>query len=142
MKDFFVSYNREDRQWAEWIGWQIEDAGFSTFVQAWDFVGNWVIQMNRAMRESERTIAVLSASYLTALYTHPEWANAFRLDPTGEKDLLIPVRVQPVELTGVLAQMVYVDLVNLDGNAAVERLLKRARGECGKPSSSPASPQA
>lgn len=140
MKDFFVSYNREDRHWAEWIAWQIEDAGFTTFVQAWDFVGNWVIQMNRAMWESERTIAVLTPNYLIALYTQPEWGNAFRLDPAGEKDLLIPVRVRPVDLTGVLAQIVYVDLVNLDEKTAVERLLKRVRGERGKPSSSPAFP--
>ncbi len=29
MKDFFISYNRADRQWAEWIGWQLEEAGYS-----------------------------------------------------------------------------------------------------------------
>src|SRR5262245_20705506 len=140
MKDFFISYNREDKQWAEWIAWQLEDAGFSVIIQAWDFVGNWVIRMNEAMRETARTIAVLSPDYVKALYTQPEWANAFRLDPTGVKDLLIPVRVGPVDLDGVLAQMVYVDLVNLDECAAVELLLKRMRGERGKPSSSPAFP--
>jgi hypothetical protein len=140
MQDFFISYNREDKQWAEWIAWQLEDAGFSTIIQAWDFVGNWVIRMNEAMRETARTIAVLSPNYIKALYTQPEWANAFRLDPTGEKDLLIPVRVQPVDLDGALAQIVYVDFVNLDEAAAVELLLKRVRGERGKPSSSPAFP--
>ena len=140
MKDFFISYNREDKQWAEWIAWQLEDAGFSTIIQAWDFVGNWVIRMNEAMRETARTIAVLSPDYVKALYTQPEWANAFRLDPTGAKDLLIPVRVRPVDLDGVLAQIVYVDLVNIDEGAAAELLLKRVRGERGKPSSSPAFP--
>ncbi len=140
MKDFFISYNRDDKQWAEWIAWQLEDAGFSTIIQAWDFVGNWVIRMNEAMQETMRTIAVLSPNYVKALYTQPEWANAFRLDPTGKKDLLIPVRVQPLDLDGVLAQIVYVDLVNIDEGAAVELLLKRVRGERGKPSSSPAFP--
>jgi hypothetical protein len=28
MPDFFVSYNRHDRQWAEWIAWQLEEDGF------------------------------------------------------------------------------------------------------------------
>jgi hypothetical protein len=29
MKDFFISYNKADRQWGqwvEWIGWQLEEA--------------------------------------------------------------------------------------------------------------------
>lgn len=29
MKHFFVSYNSADRQWAEWIGWQLEEAGYA-----------------------------------------------------------------------------------------------------------------
>ncbi len=24
MKDFFISYNKADRAWAEWIAWQLE----------------------------------------------------------------------------------------------------------------------
>jgi hypothetical protein len=30
MKDFFISYNKTDRQWAEWIAWQLEGAGYTT----------------------------------------------------------------------------------------------------------------
>ena len=140
MKDFFISYNREDRKWAEWVARHLEEAGYRTIIQAWDFTGNWVLQMNEAMRETPRTIAVLSSSYVKARYTQSEWANAFRLDPTGEKGLLIPVRVRPVELDGVLAQLVYLDLVGLDEATAVELLLKRVRGERGKPSTKPALP--
>src|SRR5262245_46330372 len=111
-KDFFVSYNANDRAFAEWIAWELEEEGFSVVIQAWDFIGNWVLKMDLAMRDTKRTIAVLSPQYVQALYTQSEWANAFRLDPKGDKDLLIPVRVAPVELQGVLAQIVYVDLVD------------------------------
>jgi hypothetical protein len=140
MSDFFVSYTSADRNWAEWIAWQLEEAGFIVLIQAWDFTGNWVIRMDQAMRSSARTIIVLSPAYLRALYTQPEWANAIRLDPTGEKDLLVPVRVQPVEPEGLLAQIVYVDLVGRDEAEAAELLLKRARGERGKPSTRPLFP--
>src|SRR4051812_18816023 len=34
--DFFVSYNGADRAWAEWVGWQLERAGYRVFLQAWD----------------------------------------------------------------------------------------------------------
>ena len=36
-KDFFISYNKADRTWAEWIAWELEAAGYSSVVQAWDF---------------------------------------------------------------------------------------------------------
>jgi hypothetical protein len=31
-----VSYTGADVQWAEWIGWQLEENGHSVFIQAWD----------------------------------------------------------------------------------------------------------
>jgi hypothetical protein len=37
MKHFFISYNKADKQWAEWIAWILEEAGYSVVIQAWDF---------------------------------------------------------------------------------------------------------
>ena len=125
MKDFFISYNRADKQWAEWIAWQLEDAGYTTIIQAWDFRpgGNFAVDMQKATVEAQRTIAVLSQNYLDAIYTHPEWTAAFAQDPTGEKRILLPVRVKECELKGMLAQIVYVDLVGLPEDTAREMLL-------------------
>lgn len=49
MKDFFISYNKADRTWAEWIAWQLEEARYSVVVQAWDFRpgSNFVLEMQR-----------------------------------------------------------------------------------------------
>ena len=79
VKDFFVSYNKADRAWAEWIAWQLEDAGQSCIIQAWDFrpAGSFVLDMQRSARQATRTLAVLSTDYLNSLYTQPEWAAAF-----------------------------------------------------------------
>jgi hypothetical protein len=33
----FVSYTGADQAWAEWIAWQLEQAGHQAVVQAWDF---------------------------------------------------------------------------------------------------------
>ena len=59
-KDFFISYNGADRQWAEWIAWQLEAAGYTTVIQAWDFRpgSNFVLEMQKASEQVERTIAV------------------------------------------------------------------------------------
>jgi hypothetical protein len=133
VKDFFISYTSRDRSWAEWIAWHLEEEKFSVVIQAWDFVGNWIVKMDTAMQETERTIAVLSPHYLEAMFTQSEWAAAFRRDPTGKRDLLIPVRVEPVEPQGILGQIVYVDLVGRNEKEGLELLLKRILGLRGKP---------
>ena len=86
MMDFFVSYNAADQAWAEWIAWTLEEAGYSVVIQSWDFRPgeNFILEMQKAAESSEKTIAVLSASYLDALYTQPEWAAALVQDPRSE----------------------------------------------------------
>ena len=87
-KDFFISYNKADKAWAEWIAWQLEeeaDEKYSVILQAWDFLAgsNFVVEMDKAASVAERTIAVLSPQFLSSRFTQPEWAAAFRRDPTG-----------------------------------------------------------
>jgi len=74
-KDFFISYNQGDRAWAEWLAWTLEEVGYSVIIDAWDFRpgGNFALEMDRAMKRAERTIAVLSENYLNAVYTQSEW---------------------------------------------------------------------
>jgi TIR domain len=36
-RGFFISYTQVNRPWAEWIAVQLEAAGYSTVLQAWDF---------------------------------------------------------------------------------------------------------
>jgi hypothetical protein len=126
VKDFFVSYNSADREWAEWIAGQLEQAGYTTVIQAWDFGpgGNFVLAMQKAAEEAKRTIAVLSPDYLSAQFTWPEWAAAFVQDPTGEKRQLVPVRVRPCELQGLMRPIVYIDLVDCHESSARDRLLQ------------------
>jgi len=142
-KDFFISYNGADQRWAEWIAWQLEEAAYSVILQAWDFLpgSNFVVQMDLALTLAPRLIAVLSPQYLSALYTQPEWAAAFRRDPKGEQRLLIPVRVQACEVTGLLGSLVYVDLVGQDEAAARQHVLAAVRHERAKPAQAPAFPQ-
>ena len=78
MKNFFISYNKADLAWAEWIAWQLEEAGYTTVLQVWDFRpgSNFVLEMQRGTAQAERTIAVLSPDYLEARFAQPEWAAA------------------------------------------------------------------
>ena len=134
-RDFFVSYNRNDKDWAVWIAWQLENAGYTTYIQAWDFRegGNFVARMHEAAAKSKRTIAVLSETYLTSKFAESEWNAAFAQDPTGEEGLLLPVRVRECDPKGLLSQIVYIDLLGLSAEQARERLLAGIKQGRAKP---------
>jgi hypothetical protein len=140
--DFFVSYTSADRAWAEWIAWQLEAEGYKVVVQAWDFRpgSDFVQQMHQMVEESQRTIAVLSPAYLTSAYGGVEWRAVFAKDPTGERGLLLPVRVEEVDPPGLLKTRIYVDLVDQDAAGARAALLAAAWGARGKPAQEPEFP--
>jgi tetratricopeptide (TPR) repeat protein len=135
VKDFFISYNQADRAWAEWIASKLEDEGYTCIIQVWDFRpgGNFVLDMHHAAIGAQRIIAVLSPDYLNALYTQPEWAAAFVQDPTSKDGMLLPVRVRECKPGGVLAAIVYIDLVALDESKACTTLLAGVKRTRAKP---------
>ncbi len=141
MRDFFISYNSADKTWAEWIAWTLEEAGYSVVFQDWDFQpgSNFVLEMQMAGQGTERTLVVLSESYLQAEYTQPEWAAAFVDDPRGEKRKLVPVRVKECSPGGMLKSMIYADLLGLAASEAKEVLLGALK-ERDKPSQPPSFP--
>ncbi|MFI1732609.1 TIR domain-containing protein [Streptomyces acidicola] len=157
--DFFVSYSPADERWASWIAWTLEEAGYRTVLQAWDFVPgtNFVDFMDRGVSESAAVIAVLSRNYERSRYGRMEWQAALRADPDAPERRLLTVRVEDIPVEGLLATITYVDLVPVsDPSAARELLLTRVRqaldgrarpslspgypGGNGLPASAPASP--
>lgn len=51
MNDFFISYNNADVQWAKWVAGILEEYGYTTIIQAWDFKpgNNFIIEMQNAI---------------------------------------------------------------------------------------------
>jgi len=133
MRDLFISYTGSDRPHAEWIAWVLEEAGYTTLIQAWDMRGNFVLAMDEAMRNTQRTVAVLSDAYQRSDYAAVEWAAAVRRDPRGQQDLLVVFRVEDCQPVGWLAQIGYTDLVGLDEAAARQAVLARMAPGRAKP---------
>ena len=143
MRDFFISFNKEDKDWAEWIAWTLEETGHTVFYQNWDFRAgeNFVVEMHEALKESERVIAVLSDDFLRSNFTPSEWATAFARDPKGQGRRLLPIRVKECEPDGLLAGIIYTDLIGLsepDAKAALQAMLLQD----GRPSHAPRFPGA
>ncbi|MEU9989430.1 TIR domain-containing protein [Streptomyces sp. NPDC048045] len=128
--DFFISYSPADERWASWIAWTLEEAGYRTVLQAWDFVPgtNFVDFMDRGVSESAAVIAVLSHNYERSRYGRMEWQAALRADPDAPERRLLTVRVEDIPVEGLLATITYVDLVPVtDPSAARDLLLTRVR---------------
>jgi hypothetical protein len=142
--DYFVSYTSADRAWAEWIAWQLEAEGYTVVVQAWDFTAgrDWAHEMQQAIVTAEHVVAVLSADYLRSGHEEAEWRAFYAMDPSGERGLLLPVRVSDVEPPGLLKTRIYVDLVGRDADSARAALLGAIRGARGKPTQAPEFPGA
>ena len=139
MKDFFISYNQADRQWAEWIAWVLEEEKYSTVLQAWDFRPgcNFPLEMHKAIKETERIILILSQDFLNSDFTAPEWAAAFAQDPTGKKRKILPVKVRECKPDGLLAPISQISLIGLNHEDAKRVLLAGVPRERGKPKSQP-----
>src|SRR6266481_5598890 len=142
MKDFFISYTAADRAWAEWIGYVLEEQGFTVIIQAWDFRpgSNFVLEMQRAATDADRTIMVLSPDYLKSQFTSPEWAAALTLDPQGLNRKLVPVMVRQCEAPGLLTSLVHIRLVDQDEVAARSLLLNGLNEKRAKPARRPSFP--
>lgn len=77
--DFFVSYTSADSEWAEWIAWQLDAAGYAVVFQKWDFKpgSNFVLEMNRAAATAKKTLLVVSPAFLESGFAASEWAAGF-----------------------------------------------------------------
>jgi|GEM_PF-2075401 len=139
--DIFISYTTADRNWAEWIAWQLEDVGYKCHIQAWDFIpgSNFVQEMDRGAR-AQRTLLVLSPDYFNSRFTKPEWQAALAQDPTGERRKILAVKVRECNPEGLLGQVVWIDLTGLGYQEAKRALLNGATGGRLKPIIAPPFP--
>jgi len=83
--------------------------------------------MQDAIRDSARTLAVLSSAYLDSAYGSQEWQAAIAADPDSARRRLIPVRVEDCARPGLLGQVVSFDLFGLAEHRARGELLERVR---------------
>lgn len=141
-KDFFVSYTAADKAWATWIAYILESDGYAVTIQEWDFRpgSNFAAEMDKALKQCPRMIAVLSPSYLKARYPAAEWTAAFAGDPEGAENALVPVMVEECRPEGLLNQVVQIRIHGHDEATARKLVLEGVRRERNKPATPPPFP--
>jgi TIR domain len=49
--NFFISHAGADQAWAEWVAWELTEAGYTLELDVWDWAAgqNFVLEMNNAL---------------------------------------------------------------------------------------------
>ena len=120
--DFFISHSHVDKQWAEWIASFLEQEGYSTFWGNRDLkVGdNFVSIIQEYIEKADKLIAIFSPSYFSSTFCQAEVSAMLAKKKNG----IIPVKVSDAQPIGELANILYVDLYNVNESEAKKRLLK------------------
>jgi hypothetical protein len=145
MTDFFISYTRVDKDWADWVAWVLEEAGHSVVLDTWDFRpgSNFMLAMDDALAKAERTLVILTPAYAESNYGRAEWTASMSLDPSGMQRKVVPVRVAPCEPPTLLRAITYIDLVGIgDEEMARKRLVESLNDRRAKPQKAPSYPGA
>ncbi|MEU4560089.1 FxSxx-COOH system tetratricopeptide repeat protein [Actinoplanes sp. NPDC023936] len=129
--DVFISYAGPDRPWANWAAQQLERAGMSVELTAWDWSAgdNFVLRMNDALGRADRVLALYSAAYFAPdRFTTDEWVAVLAAPPDERGRRLVPVRVEEVTPPPILRAVTYRDVFGLPEQRARQVLLEAVTG--------------
>ncbi|MCL1807856.1 MAG: tetratricopeptide repeat protein [Oscillospiraceae bacterium] len=126
-RDFFISYNKADKEWAKWIAGTLETHGYTAYVQAWDIRpgDSFIDKMDAFLTEASIFVPVFSRDYFNSIYCNAEWKPAFNkyLNAKSKERTFIPVRIDDVEPEGLLSDVVYIDLCKVHDEKVAEKKL-------------------
>ncbi|MDX3850527.1 toll/interleukin-1 receptor domain-containing protein [Streptomyces sp. AK02-01A] len=130
--DFFVSYASPELSWAEWVAWQLQEAGYMVELDAWnwDVGANAVTRMSQALTNARKMVALFSPAYFEPhRFTTDEWTAVVVLG--RDSDRLIPVLIEDMDkdiIPAVLRPLVPVRIHGVPADVAKERLLRAVSG--------------
>ncbi|MFE2212089.1 FxSxx-COOH system tetratricopeptide repeat protein [Streptomyces canus] len=125
----FVSYAGPDRAWAEWAGWQLQQAGHQVELDRWHWRtgDDFVQKMDLALDRADTVVALFSRHYFAPKrWTREEWSATVAL-----RGRLVPVAIELLvddDIPALLAGMLRTDVHGLDETAATAALLEAVHG--------------
>lgn len=129
--DVFISYSHQEQDWvrAQLLP-RLEQSGLRVCIDDRDFeIGvPGLINMERAVEQSRRTLLVLTPNWIAGEWTDFEALLTQTGDPVGRRRKLIPLLLEPCQLPQRLAMLTYIDFTNpADRPAQMERLIHALR---------------
>ena len=114
-RDFFISYSSHDEKRARDIVDILTKNGYSAYAQFKDFPpgSNFVAEMNAALAQSNRLIALYSPAYWKSDHCQAEWSHAYNADPGGKERRVIGLVVRTCAIPPLATQIVWKNLMGL-----------------------------
>ena len=137
MADIFVSYTSADRDWAAWIGQQLENLGHTAHLDYWEISGggNIMAWMEERHHKADHILCVVSSRYLKRPFSAVERQAAQWAAASERPNFLLPVFIESCEPPTLLAPFRRCDLYGVNENEMKERLAAFM-----KPAAKPAGP--
>jgi hypothetical protein len=110
---YFISYTGVDEEWARWVAWELERAGYTYRLQAEHFVpGTKFINAMRIWLDNcDHVLALMTEEYFKSEYASLEMHSAVGADPLGAARRVIPIRVKKCTVPSLFRDIVYIDFV-------------------------------
>ena len=124
MADIFVSYTSSDRDWAFWIGHELDDLGHRPHIHEWEVSGgaNIMAWMEAQTDAADHVLCVVSEKYLKAPYSSWERGAAQWDAATSRSNLVLPVFIEPCKAPMLFAPLKRCDLHGITEDEARARL--------------------
>ena len=124
MADILVSYTRSDRNWAFWIGKELDKLGHVPHVHEWEISagGNIAAWMEARHDGADHILCVVSRAYLTQDYSSWERQAAQWAAASKRPNFALPVYVEDCKAPTLLAPFKRCDLFGIGEDEARSRL--------------------
>ncbi|MFJ2233399.1 FxSxx-COOH system tetratricopeptide repeat protein [Streptomyces sp. NPDC087859] len=121
----FISYAGPDRPWAEWVAWQLQDAGYTVELDVWHWGAgdDFAERANRRLSQG-RTMALFSQAYFEAGRLTLDEESAV----LATEGRLIPVRIDDAVAPPALRRLLAANLSGLGEEEARAALLQAVSG--------------
>jgi hypothetical protein len=124
MADIFVSYTSSDRDWAFWIGQELQRLGHVPRLQDWEVSGggNVAEWTNERFGDADYILCVISEASLKDAYSGSEHHVAQLADMSKRPNFTLPVFIEACETPILFAPLKRCDLHGLKEDEARARL--------------------
>jgi hypothetical protein len=138
LASIFVSYTSRDRDWAFWIGQELDGLGHTPRIFEWEVSGGGdvVAWMEQALDEADHVLCVVSKAYLKAPYSSWERRAAQLAAAKDRPGFMLPVFVEDCSAPLLFGLINRCDLFRVGEDEARVRLVKFL-----EPAAKPAEPQ-
>ncbi|MEU6804850.1 toll/interleukin-1 receptor domain-containing protein [Streptomyces neyagawaensis] len=125
----YISYAGPDRAWAEWVAWQLQQAGHQALIDVWDWHAgdDFVEAMTRGLDQADVLVALFSTFY----FEQGRWTGTEIEAALAQGKRLVPLAIEYVpqdSIPDILANRLRKNLWGLDEATAAAAVLEAVGG--------------